>query len=150
MARISRIGRCGLAGLAAAGMSFWASATWAEGNCADDLQKLSARRVAQLSDINTMAAASRKEKKPVDPGVFCAKTHALTAIEDSLLAYMNKNKDWCGIPDDVIESLKASHAKSIEFGGRACVAAARAKKMQQEQQAGGGGQQPTPLPAGPL
>jgi hypothetical protein len=147
MARISRVGRLGLAGLVAAGVSLLANAAQAE--CGEDLQKLSSKRVAELADINSMAEASKKEKKPIDPALFCAKTRVLTATEDALLAYMAKNKDWCGIPDEVVESLKASHAKSVEFGGRACVAAARAKKMQQEQQAGGSPQAP-PLPAGPL
>ncbi|HXW20088.1 MAG TPA: hypothetical protein VEK35_06265 [Roseiarcus sp.] len=147
MARISRIGRMSLAGLVAAGVSLLASAAGAE--CGDDLQKLSAKRVADLAEINSMAETSKKEKKPIDPALFCAKTRGLTATEDALLAYMAKNKDWCGIPDDVIESLKASHAKSVEFGTRACVAAARAKKAQQEQQAGSAPQAPV-LPTGPL
>jgi hypothetical protein len=147
MAQISRIGRMSLAGLVAAGVSLLASAAGAE--CADDLGKLSAKRVADLAEINSMAEASKKEKKPIDPAVFCAKTHGLTAAEDALIAYMAKNKEWCGIPDEVIESLKASHAKSVEFGTRACVAAARAKKAQQEQQAGSAPQAPV-LPTGPL
>ena len=29
-----------------------------------------------------------------------------------MLAYMEKNKDWCQVPDDAIEQLKATHAKS--------------------------------------
>jgi hypothetical protein len=149
MARISRVGGLTLAGLGAASALLLASAALAEGSCADDLEKLTGRRVSQLNEINAMAAASRKEKKPVDPAIFCAKAHALTAAEDALLAYMDKNKEWCGIPDEVVESLKTSHAKSVDFGGRACVAAAKAKKMQQDQEAGSA-PQATPLPAGPL
>jgi hypothetical protein len=149
MARISRVGGLTLAGLGAATAFLLASPALAEGSCSDDLQKLTARRVSQLSEINAMADTSRKEKKPIDPAVFCAKAHGLTVSEDALLAYMDKNRDWCGIPQEVIDALKASHAKSVEFGGRACVAAAKAKKMQQEQQAGGT-PQATPLPAGPL
>ena len=59
-----------------------------------------------------------------------------------MLAYMVKNKDWCQIPDDAIASFKASHAKSVAFGGKACTVAAQIEKMkkqaaqaQQQQQA---------------
>jgi hypothetical protein len=147
MARYSRVGRLTLFALGAATASLIASSAWAEGSCADDLQKLTQRRTVELSDINTMAEASKKEKKPVDPVVFCAKARSLGATEEALLSYMDKNKDWCAIPDEIIANLKASHAKSVEFGSRACLAAAKAKKQQQE---AGSQQAPPALPTGPL
>jgi hypothetical protein len=73
-----------------------------------------------------------------------------------MLAYMTKNKDWCQIPDDAIANLKASHAKSAEFGGKACTVAAQVEKMKkqaaqaQQQQQAGGAPQEQPLPSGPL
>ena len=77
-----------------------------------------------------------------------------------MLAYMVKNKDWCQIPDDAIAQLRASHAKSATFGGKACTVAAQIRKMKsqaaQAAQAGGapggiGGPPPAqPLPTGPL
>jgi hypothetical protein len=150
MARNSPVGVFTLLGLgAAAGFLMMSSAAFADGSCADDLKKLTERRVAELEAINSMAVASKKDKKPVDAGVFCAKSKGLSAAEDALIAYMEKNKDWCSIPDEVIGNLKASHAKSLDFGNRACVAAAKLKK-EQEQQAAGGGSQAPQLPTGPL
>lgn len=150
MMRILPVGRAVLLALAAtvAALALTASAR-ADSSCADDLKKLTDRRVVVLNDINGMAAESKKTKKPLAPDVFCGKARVLNAAEDALLAYMVKNKDWCGVPDEVIASLKASHAKSVEFGGRACVAAANMKKAQ-EQQAAGAAPQAPPLPAGPL
>ncbi|HLW92380.1 MAG TPA: hypothetical protein VKS78_13920 [Roseiarcus sp.] len=150
MARNSPVGRLALLALGAAASCAMASATaFADASCADDLKKLTDRRMTELNALNAMAETSKKEKKPVDAGVFCVKAHGLSAAEEALIAYMEKNKDWCSIPDEVMANLKASHAKSLEFGNRACVAAAKAKKMQEEQ-AAGGGPQAQPLPAGPL
>ena len=66
-----------------------------------------------------------------------------------MIAYMEKNKDWCQIPDEAIAQLKANHAKSVAFSAKACKVAAQIKKMK-EQQAQGGAPQAQPLPTGPL
>jgi hypothetical protein len=151
MARLTPFGRLGLLAVGALiGSLLLSAAALADGSCADDLKKLTDRRVVELNDINALAAAGKK--KPIDPTIFCAKSHALNAAEDALIAYMEKNKDWCSVPDEIIANLKQTHAKSLEFGGKACVAAAKFKKMK-EQQANGGGNgapQAQPLPAGPL
>src|ERR1700759_3343968 len=83
----------------------------AEGDCGGDLQKLAGRREAALKGINDMVGASKGKK--LDPEAFCARSRPLSAAEDAMLAYMIKNKDWCQIPDDAINQLKASHAKSM-------------------------------------
>ena len=46
-----------------------------------------------------------------------------------MLAYMQKNKDWCQIPDEAIGQLKETHAKSVAFGGKACTVAAQLRTM---------------------
>jgi hypothetical protein len=125
----------------------------ADQDCAGDLQKLAARREAALNSINEMVAAAKGKK--LDPDSFCARSRPLNAAEDAMLAYMVKNKDWCQIPDDAVNQLKASHAKSVAFGGKACTVAAQIKKMkaqaaQAAQQGGGGAPPEQPLPAGPL
>jgi hypothetical protein len=124
-------------------------------DCATDLQVLAARREAALKGINDMVASARGKK--LDPDAFCARSRPLNVAEEAMLAYMQKNKDWCQIPDEAIGQLKETHLKSVAFGGKACTVAAQIKTMkakaaqaaQQAQQAGG---QPAeqPLPAGPL
>ena len=127
----------------------------ADNDCAGDLQKLAARREAAMKGINELVAASKGKK--LDPEAFCVRSRPLNGAEEAMLAYMTKNKDWCQIPDDAIANLKASHAKSVEFGGKACNVAAQVEKMkkqaaqaQQQQQQAGGAPQVQPLPAGPL
>ena len=126
----------------------------ADNDCATDLQKLAARREAAMKGINELVASARGKK--LDPEAFCVRSRPLNGAEEAMLAYMTKNKDWCQIPDEAIANLKASHAKSSEFGGKACTVASQIEKMkkqaaqaQQQQQAGGAPQQ-QPLPAGPL
>jgi methylglyoxal synthase len=71
--------------------------------------------------------------------------------ETALIAYMEKNKDWCSFPDEAIAQLKEHHAKNMAFSGKACTVAAQMKKMkEQAAQSGPAGPQAQPLPAGPL
>ena len=131
--------------LALAGAA-WAAPALAQ-SCSDDLQKLSQRRETEMATINAVIKAAKG--KQLDPTVFCAKSNGLISVENAMIAYMEKNKDWCGIPDDTLDSLKANHAKSAAFAAKACKVAAEMKKAK-EQAANGGGPQAQPLPAGPL
>ena len=139
----------------ALGVLLGAVPAFADQDCASDLQKLAARREAAMKGINELVAAAKGKK--LDPEAFCVRSRPLNGAEEAMLAYMTKNKDWCQIPDDAIANLKASHAKSVEFGGKACNVAAQVEKMkkqaaqaQQQQQQAGGAPQVQPLPAGPL
>jgi len=118
---------------------------WAD--CGGDMQKLAQSRNAELQKVNAFAQAAHG--KPLDPEQFCVKTVGLLRAEEALIAYMEKNKDWCSFPDEAINNLKTSHAKNAGFNAKACQVAAKIKKMK-EQAAQGGGPQVQPLPAGPL
>ena len=140
--------------LAALGVALAMAGAAQAADCASDLQGFSSRREAALQSINQMVAGSKGKK--LDPEAFCVRSRPLNAAEEAMLAYMIKNKDWCQIPDDAIGQLKASHAKSVAFSGKACGVAAQISKMKkqaeaaQQQQQAGGGPQVQPLPAGPL
>ena len=133
-------------GLSLAGAA-WAAPSFAQQSCGEDLQKLAQRREAELTVINNLVKSAHG--KQLDATVFCAKSAGLNAAETAMIAYMEKNKDWCQIPDEALDQLKANHAKSVAFSGKACVVAAQIKKMK-EQQAAGGGPQAQRLPTGPL
>ena len=115
-------------------------------SCGDDMTSMSQQRQHAMEAINTMVGAAKG--KQIDPNVFCAKSQPLNAIETKMLVYMTKNKDWCQIPDEVVNQLKDAHAKTVSFSGRACKAAADQKKAQA--QGAAGMPQAQPLPAGPL
>ena len=117
-------------------------------SCGDDLQKMAQKREAAMQSINGVVAAAHG--KPLDPAIFCAKTGPLISVEGAMLAYMEKNKDWCQVPDDAIAQLKATHAKTIGFSNKACTVAEKIKKMKEQAAQGGGPPQAQPLPAGPL
>ncbi len=134
-----------VAGLSLAGVA-WAAPSFAQ-SCNEDLQKLAQRRTAEMSTINDMIKAAKG--KPLDPTMFCAKSGGLNVAETAMLAYLEKNKDWCQIPDEMVDQLKATHIKNVAFAARACDFAAKIKKMK-DQQADGGAPQAQPLPTGPL
>lgn len=123
---------------------------FAQQDCGGDLQKLAEKRQAALTSINSLVAAAHG--KQLDPSIFCARSQPLNAAETAMLAYMEKNKDWCQVPDDAIEQLKATHAKSVSFAAKACNVAAQMKKMKEQaaQQGAAGAAPAQPLPAGPL
>ena len=116
-------------------------------DCAQDMQKLAQARNAELEKVNAITKAAHG--KPLDPAEFCVKSRGLLVAEQALVAYMEKNKDWCSFPDEAINNLKASHEKNAGFNAKACSVAAKIKKMK-EQAAQGGAPQAQPLPTGPL
>ena len=131
--------------LALAGVA-WAAPALAQ-SCGDDMQKMAQRRETELATINELVKSAKG--KQLDPTVFCSKSGGLISVENAMIAYMEKNKDWCGFPDDAINNLKTNHAKSASFAAKACKVAAEMKKAK-EQAANGEGPQAQPLPAGPL
>jgi hypothetical protein len=120
--------------------------SFAQQSCGDDIKRLTEKREAELARVNALVAASKG--KPMDPEVFCKQSAGLNTVESALIAYMEKNKDWCGVPDEVLGALKANHVKSAAFSARACSVAAQMKKR--EAAGGNGAPQAQPLPAGPL
>jgi hypothetical protein len=137
-----RLGRLGAGLLLAVGAIESAYA-----DCGSDMQKLAQERNAQLEVVNNFAKTFHG--KPMDPEQFCAKSAGLIRAEAALIAYMEKNKDWCSFPDEAIDSLKEHHTKNAQFNAKACSVAAQVKKMK-EQAAQGAGPQAQPLPTGPL
>jgi hypothetical protein len=119
----------------------------AQQSCGDDLKRLSDKRTVELNKINQSMLASKG--KPMNAVLFCSQSGGLNVAEAALIAYMDKNKDWCNVPDEVIAALKANHVKSLAFGAKACAVAAQLKK---QQAAGAANSAPAaqPLPAGPL
>lgn len=136
--------------LLAAGMIAAAAPAFAQ-SCQEDFQKLSGRREAQMQGLNAMTAGG---KKKLDPEAACPKLRSLAAVEQELLGYMTKNKDWCQIPDDALDNVKKGAARTAQVAAQACNVAAQVKKAKEAaargETPGGNGPQPQRLPAGPL
>ena len=114
--------------LALAGVA-WAAPALAQ-SCGDDMQKMAQRRETELATINELVKSAKG--KQLDPTVFCSKSGGLISVENAMIAYMEKNKDWCGFPDEAIDNLKANHARSAAFAAKACKVAAEMKKMKEQ------------------
>ena len=66
-------------------------------------------------------AASARKAPPVEA---CKLFGAFSAAEEKMLKYAEENSVWCGIPPQIIQQIKQSHAKTAEFRTRICQAAA--------------------------
>lgn len=142
-----------LAGASLLGLFVFASGAGgaaAQQSCQEDFQQLTQRRMSQIQVLNNLG---KNGKGKMDPTAACPAARRLAGIETEMMNYMEKNKDWCAIPDNVVDGFKQARAKTQSFAAQACSFAAKVKKMQEqqrEQAAGGGMMQAPKLPAGPL
>ena len=68
-------------------------------------------------------AASQRKQKP-SPKEACGLFNSFTAAEKKMYDYAAKNQASCGIPQQIIDNMKQSRAKSDEVRNRVCQAAA--------------------------
>ena len=125
------------------------AATAFAGDCNADIAGLSQKRQAYIEQLN---ALSKKSKGKLDPVASCPALRGLVSTEGNLLKYLEANKNWCNVPDDVVASLKTADVKSQQFATQACNFAAQAKKAQEQQASSNAAivAAAPKLPAGPL
>jgi hypothetical protein len=58
------------------------------------------------------------------PREACNLFNVFTAAEAKLLKYAEENEMWCGIPANIIASIKQGHAKAMEIRAKVCRIAA--------------------------
>lgn len=120
--------------------------------CQEDIGKIMKERLDLIAQLNKM---NKGGKAQLDATAACPKLRGLAAAESRLVSYLEKNKDWCNVPDQFVENAKTGRDKSAAFAGKACKVAAQIEKMKQQQAQGGGGggmggPQVQKLPTGPL
>lgn len=119
-------------------------------SCQSDFAALNKKLEGQVAALNALSGG---KKKQLDPGAACPRLRNLAATERELLAYMKKEKSWCGIPDDLIEKFTERASNTSRIAGQACKAASMQSQMRKQaaQQAAGPAPDQRPkLPAGPL
>lgn len=119
-------------------------------SCNEDLAAFGKKRNSEIEALN---AISKSHGGKLDPIAACPHFRNMSSIEGQMLAYLQKNQEWCNIPDDFINGFKGNSEKTVGMAKQACELAAKAKKMQEQGGgfAGGGNLPPPPkLPAGPL
>ena len=97
----------------------WAGQPQQVPRCAQEFGKL--RDDAQKR-ANAIRAASERKATPKEA---CGLFNAFSAAEVKLIKYVTDNAATCGIPPDILGSLKKGHAKTSEFRTKVCQAAAR-------------------------
>jgi len=83
---------------------------------------------AQCNDFQTLASEAQKRgsavgaaiKAKVDRKQICSLMTTFVAAEGNALKFLEDNKVWCGVPDQVITMSKANHEKSLKFRTAAC------------------------------
>ena len=134
----------------AAALALVPVATPAFADCQEEMGKIMAERQTLINSLNKLSGGG----KQLEPMAACPKLRGLAAADGKLVSYLEKNKDWCNIPDNFVDNAKAGRDKSATFAAKACKVAAQVEKMKQQQAAGGGnamgGPQVQRLPAGPL
>lgn len=133
-----------MAALAAAGMLMTAPA-FAQSSPCQDGQKILIERQGLIKQISALTGGGEKgKKKQIDPRAACSIFTKLVTNGNAGTKWMTDNKDWCQIPDQVVQNFDQDHKKAQEFKGQACGAAAKlaemekkAKQAAQQQQQGG-------------
>jgi|GEM_PF-1444224 len=116
------------------------------GDCDTDIATIQQKRMSIIADLNKIAEAG---KGKIDPTLSCPKLRNLAAVEVQLKNYMTKNKDWCNVPDALLEQVTEGSTHTGQMAQQACKIA---NDIRKQQQSGGADQAPTGvrLPAGPL
>ena len=123
----------------------------AQADCTSDFAALMSKRTVQIEVLNKN---SKSHGGKLDPVAACPQLRNLAAAESQVVAYIEKNKDWCGLPEDLAEKMTATRAKTQSFAANACGVAVKMKQMQAAQQKQAQSQQQQEpaikLPTGPL
>jgi hypothetical protein len=137
------LGKLGLAAIvlgcvSVSGGSALAQAAAPASNCQTDFEKVMAPRQALIARINGF-----RNKRPT-PVQACSTLGQLVSADGRLKKWLNENKDWCQIPDSLIEQLDTSSGQAATSRNQACAAAknyasqvARARAAQARSQQGG-------------
>ncbi len=130
----SGFGLAGFAGLA--GAALLCSMAPAQ---ASPCQEVGTHLNERKSLVDAIQKLSGKNKK-MDAKAACAAFGKLVTNGNVTIKSAELNKDWCQIPDQLIESIKADHEKITKIRGQACGAAAKQAELEKkarEGQAGG-------------
>ena len=68
-------------------------------------------------------AIGAAEKRHADRQELCKVVSAFSTAEEKAALFLEKNKGWCGVPDQAISSAKEMHAKTVKFREMVCAPA---------------------------
>ena len=85
-------------------------------------------QASQCQSFPALAAEAQKKgaavgaaiKAKADRKQICALMSTFVAAEGNVVKFLDDNKVWCGVPEQVITVSKANHEKSLKFRTEAC------------------------------
>jgi hypothetical protein len=80
-------------------------------------------RLRGIAEKRAAAIRAASERK-APPQEACKLFNSFSAAEAKMLKYATDNSVWCGIPPEVVTSLKNAHAKTNEMRTKICKVAA--------------------------
>jgi hypothetical protein len=86
--------------------------------CMKDFSRLRDDAAKKAQAIRTATAHK------VNVKVACHLFNEFSAAEEKLIKYSDANATWCGIPPQIIKSMKQAHAKTNEVRTKVCQVAA--------------------------
>ena len=145
------------AGLAAALLTVGTAAASAQGAAGcTDVQAM----LMQRKSIGERLSSASKGGKQLDAKFACTNFTQLVSNGQTLVKWMEANKEWCQIPDSFANGIKLDHNRAIGIRSKACGVAAKQAQMEKQAREGGGAQGgllgggglsgPTRLPQGAL
>jgi hypothetical protein len=104
--------------LALFALSAGVRSAWAQGapQCAA-FQGLSTE-AQKRGDVVSAALKNKTDRKEL-----CGVITSFVGAEAKVVKFLEDNKTWCGVPDQVVAASKANHAKSVHFQTVVCSAA---------------------------
>lgn len=79
-------------------------------------------KLREVTEKKAMAIRNASEKK-APPKVACGLFNDFSASEAKMIKYAVDNQVWCGIPPQIIESMKKGHVRTEDIRGKVCRAA---------------------------
>jgi hypothetical protein len=99
-----------------------------------DIQKMLVERKGLAASL-----APKKKGEKLDAKFACGQFGKLVSNGNSLIKWVDANKDWCSIPDAFVTGIKADHERASKIRVQACSVAAKMEKMEKQAKEGGGG-----------
>jgi enhancing lycopene biosynthesis protein 2 len=92
----------------------WAQFSAPPGAQCNDFSKLSAEAQKRSAAVGAAMKAKADRKQ------LCTLMTSFVAAETTVVKFLEDNKVWCGVPEQVLASSKANHEKSLKFRTMAC------------------------------
>lgn len=92
-------------------------------SCQEEMNKITTSRQSAIDRVNGFA------KKRPSATQACSAFGTLVSADKKLLDWMTSNKDWCQVPDQLIEQLQDAQQQAAKVRDQACTAAKKEAEM---------------------